>query len=116
MMIGSHHWTGQLGPCPCGSAQPFAACHLRWHTGPCACESGRYFADCHRVDPTTAKARRYVRAHAADFYDTQAELVASYRRARPTRAPDRRRCSWFPHGSSGAADSPRSTARQSDGR
>lgn len=48
MMVGSHHWTGQLGPCPCGSGQPFVACHLRWHAGPCACDSGRDFADCGR--------------------------------------------------------------------
>jgi hypothetical protein len=48
-MIGSVHWLGQLGPCICGSGQPWVVCcSAMWAPDDvCPCGLGRAFRDCH---------------------------------------------------------------------
>lgn len=85
MLICSLHPYGQLGPCLCGSGQPYLVCHLRWFPEDrlCPCESGKAFADCHRIGPDTRQAQEHWRRHAKDFRRTRRELAEAYERLRP---------------------------------
>jgi len=89
MMIGSLHPLGQLGPCVCGSGQPYLVCHMRWleEGAPCPCGSGRAFEDCHRINPRSPQAVLHWRRHAGDYRRTRQELQRTYRQARPGEDP-----------------------------
>lgn len=79
MCIGSLHRLGQLGPCACGSAKPYARCHLRGvpPTWPCPCnEDGKVFVDCHRV--TEAEIDEHLARYPDDFVRTQKALRAAW--------------------------------------
>lgn len=79
-LIGSLHPLGQLGPCICGSGQPYAVCHLRWrdHEAPCVCGSEQPFAGCCRVDIFSPQARLYWLQHTQDFHRSQTDLAARW--------------------------------------
>lgn len=68
-LLGTCHPMGQLGPCPCGSGDPFAICctWLLAQNKPCVCGSGLLFRDCHWIDPTTPAAADYINAHLEDY-------------------------------------------------
>jgi uncharacterized protein YchJ len=86
MFIGGLNRDGQLGPCLCGSGQPFVVCHLPWmYPGddPCPCESGQAFGECHRIDAASADAMAYWQMHAADFERERDEMQAAWRRQIP---------------------------------
>jgi len=90
MAIGSLHPLGQLGPCICGSGQPFLVCHMApiHPQMPCPCPRGRGdeqrpFYDCHRVDPDSAQARQHWTEHPEDFHRTRAELREAWDRQLP---------------------------------
>jgi uncharacterized protein YchJ len=87
MVIGTVHRYGQLGPCVCGSAQPYILCCLtsafsaEWL---CPCDTGVRFQDCeHRVDPMDPEAMQHWIDQRQDFYDTQDELRARWLKAFP---------------------------------
>lgn len=47
IFAGTMHPLGQAAPCPCGSGQTYAACHLAEHADePCLCGSGVAMRDC----------------------------------------------------------------------
>lgn len=88
MVIGTVHRYGQIGPCICGSGQPYLICHLpsfdpSW---PCPCDHKRerLFVDCHRLTPADPGVFDHWIAHADDFHRTQDEL----RHAWDQRFPD----------------------------
>jgi uncharacterized protein YchJ len=89
MVIGTVHPYGQLGPCPCGSGQPYAVCHLPSYdpAWPCPCTSGKAFVDCHRIEPFVPENMNHWVEHAEDFHRTREPLRAAWR-ARFPDAPE----------------------------
>jgi hypothetical protein len=90
MMCGTVHRQGQLGPCVCGSGQPFIVCCLTTRFSPdwlCPCETGPKFVDCHRVDLDIAVLRE-LRRRPEEFWDTQAELRAGWAKVFPDEVPE----------------------------
>lgn len=86
MLIGTTHPVGQMGPCICGSGQPYMVCHLPafdpdW---PCPCVvSGKPFVECHRLDLADPAVFAHWRAHPEDFHRTQQGLRAAWDRNFP---------------------------------
>jgi hypothetical protein len=85
MLIGTVHDYGQIGPCICGSGQPYLLCHLPsfapdW---PCPCLSGKPFAECHRLNPADPKVFTYWTEHPEDFHRTKAGLREAWDRQFP---------------------------------
>jgi hypothetical protein len=89
MVIGTVHPYGQLGPCVCGSGQPYMLCHLPSYNDewPCPCTSGQPFRECHRIDPFSTDCMNHWVEHAEDFYRTREPLRATWR-ARFPDAPE----------------------------
>lgn len=86
MLIGTVHPIGQMGPCPCGSGQPYLVCHLPTFDPDwlCPCESGKTFVDCgHRLTPASRAVFDHWNAHADDFHRTKDELRANWQREFP---------------------------------
>lgn len=85
MVIGTVHRYGQIGPCMCGSGQPYLVCHLPsfdpdW---PCPCLSEKPFAECHRLEPHDPEVFAHWTSHPEDFHRTKDELRANWDRAFP---------------------------------
>jgi hypothetical protein len=85
MVIGTVHRYGQIGPCMCGSGQPYLVCHLpafdpEW---PCPCTSGKPFVDCHRLEPHDPEVFDHWMSHPEDFHRTKDELQTNWDRAFP---------------------------------
>lgn len=87
MVIGTMHRYGQLGPCPCGSGQPYVVCHLLAGTfsadWPCPCQSGKPFRGCHRVEVNDPASFQHWIEHAEDFERTREPLRAIWRERFP---------------------------------
>lgn len=83
MFIGSLHFIGQVGPCPCGAGKPAVLCHLLAAIDPempCPCDSGVQFTACHLIDPGDPDVADYLRRYFEDYSRDQAQLAAAWQR------------------------------------